>query len=93
VWLQLGIMGLVVFVALVIATVWRAWFLAIDRPRLGVADTAPYAASALMPLLIVAALLAQSIAESRLLVEYGWLLLVAMAVMTKRQQGTPAPMP
>jgi len=93
VWLQLGIVGLVVFSALVLSTLWRAWFLAIDRPRPGVADTAPYAASALMPLLIVTALLAQSFAESRLLVEYGWLLLVVMAVMTKRQQGTPAPMP
>lgn len=93
VWLQIGIMGLLVFIALVFATMWRSWFLAIDRPRLGVADTAPYAASALLPLLIMAALLAQSLAESRLLVEYGWLLLVVMAVMTKRQQGTPAPMP
>ncbi|MBB5642134.1 O-antigen ligase family protein [Cryobacterium roopkundense] len=93
VWLQLGIVGLVLFIALVSATLWRSWFLAIDRPRLGVADTAPYAASALLPLLIMVALLAQSLAESRLLVEYGWLLLVAMAVMTKRQQGTPSPMP
>ncbi|MDH6235958.1 O-antigen ligase family protein [Cryobacterium sp. CG_9.6] len=93
VWLQLGIVGLVVFVALVLATLWRAWFLAIDRPRLGVKDDAPFAASALLPLLIMAALLAQSVAESRLLIEYGWVLLVVMAVMTKRQQGTPAPMP
>jgi len=93
VWLQLGAVGLVVFAALVLSTLWRSWFLAIDRPRLGVADTAPYAASALLPLLVMAALLAQSLAESRLLIEYGWLLLVVMAIMTKRQQGTPAPMP
>ncbi|WP_166671290.1 O-antigen ligase family protein [Cryobacterium psychrophilum] len=93
VWLQLGIVGLILFAALVFATMWRAWFLAIDRPRLGVADTAPFRASALLPLLIMAALIAQSVAESRLLIEYGWLLLVVMAVMTKRQQGTPAPMP
>ena len=93
VWLQVGVVGLVVFTALVLSTLWRSWFLAIDRPRLGVADTAPYAASALLPLLVTAALLAQSLAESRLLIEYGWLLLVVMAIMTKRQQGTPAPMP
>jgi len=93
VWLQLGIVGLVLFAALVSATMWRAWFLAIDRPRLGVSNTAPFRASALLPVLIMAALLAQSVAESRLLIEYGWLLLIVMAVMTKRQQGTPAPMP
>jgi len=93
VWLQLGIVGLVLFAALVLATTWRAWFLAVDRPRLGVSNTAPFRASALLPLLIMTALLAQSVAESRLLVEYGWLLLIVMAVMTKRQQGTPAPMP
>jgi len=93
VWLQLGLVGVIVFAALVLSTLWRAWFLAVDRPRLGVADNAPYAASALLPLLLLAALLAQSVAESRLLIEYGWLLLVVLAVATKRQQGTPAPMP
>ncbi|WP_166791721.1 O-antigen ligase family protein [Cryobacterium frigoriphilum] len=93
VWLQLGIVGVIVFGLLALSTLWRAWFLAVDRPRLGVADTTPYAASALLPLLVTAALLAQSVAESRLLVEYGWVLLVVMAVMTKRHQGAPTKMP
>ena len=93
VWLQLGVVGVVAFAALALSTLWRSWFLAVDRPRRSVADTAPFEASALLPLLIMAALLAQSAAESRLLVEYGWVLLVVLAIMTKRQQASSAPMP
>ena len=93
VWLQLGILGLIVFAALVFSTLWRCWFLAVDRPRRGLADTEPFAASALLPLLLLVALLAQSLAESRILIESGWLLLVVLAVTTKRQQATNARMP
>ncbi|WP_022884990.1 O-antigen ligase family protein [Glaciibacter superstes] len=93
VWLQLGIIGIIAFTALALSTLWRSWFLAVDRPRFGLADNAPYPASALMPLLITTALLAQGVAESRLLIEYGWLLLVVLAVMTKRQQGAALRMP
>jgi len=84
VWLQLGILGLIVFAALVLSVLWRSWFLAVDRPRLGIADTASYGPVALLPLLLTAALIAQSLAESRLLVESGWLLLVVLAIVTKR---------
>jgi exopolysaccharide production protein ExoQ len=93
VWLQLGIVGLIVFAALVFSTLWRSWFLAVDRPRRGLADTEPYAASALLPLLLLAALLAQSLAESRMLIEWGWALLVLLAIVTKRQQASALPMP
>jgi exopolysaccharide production protein ExoQ len=93
VWLQLGVIGLIAFGALALSTLWRSWFLAVDRPRRAVADTERHAASALLPLLLLAALLAQSLAESRLLIEYGWLLLVVLAVTTKRQQGSSQPMP
>jgi exopolysaccharide production protein ExoQ len=84
VWLQLGILGLIVFGALAVSTLWRSWFLAVDRPRLGISDTASYAVSALLPLLLIVALLAQSLAESRILVESGWVLLVVLAIKTKR---------
>jgi len=84
VWLQLGILGLLVFGALAVSTLWRSWFLAVDRPRLGISDTASYAVSALLPLLLIVALLAQSLAESRILVESGWVLLVVLAIKTKR---------
>jgi O-antigen ligase len=84
VWLQLGILGLIVFGALAVSTLWRSWFLAVDRPRLGISDTASYAVSALLPLLLIVALLAQSLAESRILVESGWVLLLVLAIKTKR---------
>ena len=131
VWLQVGIVGLLLFAALVFSTLWRSWFLAVDaplvpstttttqadaslvavfaaRPALAEAPaatvhpdsepTAPYApgpfpASALLPLLIMAALIAQSVAESRLLIESGWVLLVVLAIVTKRQQRSAARMP
>ncbi|MGO4691596.1 O-antigen ligase family protein [Glaciibacter sp. 2TAF33] len=104
VWLQLGVIGVVAFAALVLSTLWRSWFLAVDRPvsamappiePVAVIERAPvtYPASTLLPLLLMAALLAQSLAESRLLIEYGWVLLVVLAVTTKRQQATMATMP
>ncbi|TFD53399.1 O-antigen ligase family protein [Cryobacterium sp. Hh11] len=93
VWLQLGIVGVILFAALVFSTLWRAWFLAVDRPRLGIEDTEPFAVSALLPLLLLAALIAQSVAESRMLIESGWVILIVLAVVTKRQQHAPRPMP
>lgn len=84
VWLQLGIVGLLLFAALTASTLWRSWFRAVDRPRRSATSTLPYSAVSLAPLLIVVALLAQSLAESRILIEGGWLLVVALAVMTKQ---------
>jgi hypothetical protein len=49
-----------------------------------VADDLPYTALALLPLLLLAALLAQSLAESRMLIEGGWTLLVLIALKTKQ---------
>jgi O-antigen ligase len=84
VWLQLGIVGLVVFILLVLTTLGRAWFTGIDRPRFTVVDDQPYTATSLLPLLLLAALIAQSFAESRILIEGGWALFVALAIGTKR---------
>ncbi len=124
VWLQLGVAGLITLGALAVATLWRSWFLAVDRPFVratseqarasagmqsrikaepiatrpvmtvpaGIREGA-YPATALLPLLLTTALLAQSLAESRLLIEYGWVLLVVLSVMTKRQQSASQPMP
>ena len=93
VWLQLGIVGVALLIMLTLSTLWRSWFLAVDRPRFGIDDTETFAVSALLPLLLLTALIAQSMAESRLLVEYGWVLLIVLAVMTKRHQGAPTRMP
>ncbi|MFF1878061.1 O-antigen ligase family protein [Leifsonia sp. NPDC058230] len=84
VWLQLGIVGLVVFILLVLTTLRRAWFFAVDRPRDGVADDKPFSALTLFPLLVLAAFVAQSAAESRLILEAGFTMLVVISVKTKQ---------
>ncbi len=90
VWLQLGVVGLILFAILVFLTVWRVWFRAIDQPRRGHGAPLPYATSALFPFLIVIALLVQSLTESRILVEGGWLLLVLFAVKSKTDYEVPS---
>jgi exopolysaccharide production protein ExoQ len=69
-WLQLGVIGFVLFLALLILTFIKLW-------RLGVRHTNPLY---LWPVLIYVALLAQNLTESRLIVELGWVLLVILAV-------------
>ena len=83
IWLQLGILGLIVFGALVLSTTARAWLIAVDRPRDFAGKPSAYTASSLLPILLMAALLIQSLAESRILVEYGMLTLVVIAVKTR----------
>ena len=83
VWLQLGIAGVLVFAPLVVLTLWRVWFRAVDQPRRGFGPALPYATSALWPFLLMVALLVQSFAESRILIESGWLLLVMLAVKSR----------
>ncbi|NQX27028.1 O-antigen ligase family protein [Microbacteriaceae bacterium VKM Ac-2854] len=91
VWFQLGIIGLVFFVALAVSALWRSWFLAVDRPRRSASAVLPYRIATVAPVLILAALLAQSIAESRILTESGWMLLAAFALKTKsRPENTTA---
>lgn len=85
VWLQLGIVGVVVLGILVLFALARSWFIAIDAGPLTDAPPSPRsdAALSLLPLLLLVALLVQSVAESRLLIEYGWLLLVYVAIRSK----------
>ncbi len=83
VWLQVGIVGVIVFAALVVSTVQRSWSLAVDQPQVSPAGPLPYTAAAVFPLLLMTALVVQSIAESRLLVEFGFFFLVLIAVKTK----------
>ncbi|RXZ51007.1 O-antigen ligase family protein [Agromyces fucosus] len=93
VWMQLGIVGLIAFASIVIGALWRAWFLAVDRPRDPMGEPLPYSAASLVPLLVLVALVGQSFAESRILVEGGWVLLIAIAWSTKRRQWAPEPLP
>jgi O-antigen ligase len=83
-WLQLGVLGLIVFAALAISTLVRSWTLAVDRPQIAAAAPTEFDPSTLLPVLLLIALLAQSFAESRLLIEYGLLLLALIAIKTKR---------
>lgn len=89
VWLQLGILGLVVFGLLVAGAAVRSWWLATDPDSPGAPHAIPDArrrrAYAVLPALLITALLVQTLAESRILIEGGWVLLVLLATVTKRQ--------
>jgi len=93
VWLQLGVLGLVAFGAVVVGALWRSWFLAIDQPRDPAGRPRPYTAASFVPFLLLIALAGQSLAESRLLVEAGLLLLITIAWATKQRQWEPEPFP
>lgn len=83
---QLGLVGLIIFIALVGAALLKAWQHAVDRPQSAPASPQKYSALTLLPLLILTALIVQSFAESRLITEYGLGLLVVVAVKTKRRE-------
>ena len=83
VWLQLGIVGVVVLAALVLSALVLSWSFAVDRAQDLPGQPQPHTAVSLLPLLLLTALIVQSLAESRLLVEFGWALLVVIAIKTK----------
>jgi len=91
VWLQLGIVGVIVFAALVISTLARSWTFAVDRQQWAPGAPLRYTALTLLPLAIMVALIIQSVAESRLLVEFGIMFLVMIALKTKRPDPVDAP--
>jgi O-antigen ligase len=81
IYLQLGIIGLIVFGALVLSVVVRGWARAVDVPR------ERGKAVALLPLLVTVMLIVHSLAESRLLIEIGFALLVVFAIRTSSRLG------
>jgi exopolysaccharide production protein ExoQ len=80
VWLQLGYVGLVALILAMLGLVARSWFIAVDRPQWDRVNTRPYGASSLLPILFVTALLTQSFAESQLVVQSGWVLVVILSL-------------
>jgi hypothetical protein len=56
---------------------------AIDRPRWDLIETRPYRANSLLPLLITTALVVQSFAESQLVIQSGWALVVILSLSVK----------
>lgn len=89
VWFQLGIIGLVVFIALAVSTLSRTWLFAVDRAQFSPTAVGSYSAATMMPLLLLVTLIVQSFAESRLLVEFGLFALALLAVKTKRPEQVP----
>lgn len=84
IWLQLGVIGLVIAAALVLSTVFRSWQFAVDRVRTAPGSAGSFHWVTALPILILVAQLVQSLAESRLLIEGGWMMLVLFAVATKQ---------
>ncbi len=83
VWLQLGIIGLTVFGALILTTLIRSWLISVDAIVTAPGEKGFYTWVALLPLLMLTAQLVQSLAESRILLEGGWMLLVLWSVKSK----------
>ncbi|MET0296470.1 MAG: O-antigen ligase family protein [Microbacterium sp.] len=84
VYLQLGIIGVVLIALVFLAYVWRTWFFAVDRPRWDLRDDRPYSPLTLLPTLLGAILLVQGLAESAPLLLWGWMLLVLFAFKIKQ---------
>lgn len=93
VWLQIGAVGLVAFASVVVGALWRSWFLAVDRPMDASGRPRPHSAASLVPFALMIALVGQSLAESRILIEGGLVLLLAIAWATKQRQWAPEPLP
>jgi len=83
IYLQLGIIGLIVFGLLVLTTLVRSWILALDAGQ----GRVPLAS--IFPLLIVVALIVHSVAESRLLIEIGFALLVVASIRSNQREPAP----
>jgi O-antigen ligase len=87
VWLQLGIVGLVLFIAAVVGAAWRSWWFAVDPQLDAHGRPVPFVPVTLLPALVLVLLVAQSFVESRMLVEGGFALLALMALKTRLDVG------
>jgi O-antigen ligase len=75
VWFQLGLAGVFIFLVLVALAFTRSWILAGRRRNIVFA----------WPALVLVALIVSSLAESSILVEYGWLTFVVCCVKAARE--------
>jgi O-antigen ligase len=82
VFFQLGVIGVVLFALLVLGALVRSWGMAAELTRIRYAQADLQRPENAIPLLLLVALLVQSLAESRLLIEIGFALLVIIAVKT-----------
>jgi len=90
-WMQVGLVGAITFGTLVVSTLIRTWWLAIDRPQTDAVGSRAIPVTSVLAFLIMVALAVQSLTESRLLIEGNWLLLCYFAIYSKlRVQDLPA---
>lgn len=75
VWFQLGVVGLALFVGVLVLAFVRSWLLAGRRRSLVFA----------WPALVLVALITTSLAESMILADYGWLVLIVCCVKASRE--------
>ena len=80
VWMQLGFVGVVALAIAMFTLLSRSWFIAVDRPQWDQNTDRPYTSGSLLPLLVTVALIAQSFAESQLVVQSGWALVVILSL-------------
>lgn len=83
VWMQTGVIGLVLFAIYVVTTLYRAWACATRIGHDAALRPRAFDPVSLLPLLVVVALLAQSVAESRLLYQGNWILFALVAIKTR----------
>ncbi len=75
--------AVVFFIALLYTTVWRSWFVAVDRPQWDLNTTRPYTGTSMLPLVLMTALITLGAFDARLTTESGLLLVAMCAVVTK----------
>ena len=80
---QLGFVGVVLLGLMYLAFIWRSWFFAVDRPRWDLVADRPYSPLTLLPILVATLLLVQGLAESRPLMEWGWMFAVMLVFKIK----------
>lgn len=83
VYMQLGILGVLLGIGASAALMWRSWFFAVDRPRIDLKADRKYSSLTLVPLAITALLLTLSLTESTPVLANGWMLGVLFAFKMK----------
>lgn len=85
IWMQIGYVGLIFFSTMALITAWKAWFFAVDKRQVHLRSPKPYTTTTLFPILMLTALLTHTISESRILVEGGWVLFIALVLWMKKE--------
>jgi len=82
-WMQVGIVGLVIFACFVLVTVLRSTIAAVNPVWHVTAKRSAFSAVTLFPVLVMTMLVVQSVTESRFLVEEGLLMLCILGIKLK----------